>query len=53
MEERMATNDELLEQTEDYEPPRIEDVPAQDGPAVTAAGYAGDDKDDADDDVDN
>jgi hypothetical protein len=21
-----------------YEPPRVEDVPAQDGPAVTAAG---------------
>jgi len=23
---------------EDYEPPRVEDIPAEDGPAVTAAG---------------
>jgi hypothetical protein len=26
------------EQPEDYEPPQVEDVPAEDGPAVTAAG---------------
>ena len=26
------------EQPEGYEPPRVEDVPAEDGPAVTAAG---------------
>lgn len=24
--------------SEDYEPPRVEDIPAQEGPAVTAAG---------------
>ena len=23
---------------EDYEPPRVEDIPAEEGPAVTAAG---------------
>lgn len=26
--------------SEDYEPPRVEDIPAQDGPAVTAAGHS-------------
>jgi hypothetical protein len=26
------------EQADEYEPPRVEDVPAEDGPAVTAAG---------------
>jgi len=25
-------------QEREYEPPRVEDVPAEDGPAVTAAG---------------
>jgi hypothetical protein len=37
----MMTGDEereTPEQAEDYEPPRVEDVPAEDGPAVTAAG---------------
>lgn len=24
--------------SEDYDPPRVEDIPAQEGPAVTAAG---------------
>jgi hypothetical protein len=26
---------------EDYEPPQVEEVPAEDGPAVTAAGTTG------------
>ena len=34
------TDDPKPEQppTESYEPPRVEDIPAKDGPAVTAAG---------------
>jgi hypothetical protein len=31
-------NRETPEQAEDYEPPRVEEIPTQDGPAVTAAG---------------
>ena len=27
------------EQDEKYEPPRVEDVPVEDGPTVTAAGF--------------
>ena len=30
--------DERGERPEGYEPPQVEDVPAEDGPAVTAAG---------------
>jgi hypothetical protein len=29
---------EIQEQEEGYEPPRVEEIPAKDGPAVTAAG---------------
>jgi hypothetical protein len=31
-------NEEDRSQDRDYEPPRVEEVPAEDGPAVTAAG---------------
>ena len=31
---------------EGYDPPQVEDVSAEDGPAVTAAGITGDDTDD-------
>jgi hypothetical protein len=31
----------MTEWHEGYEPPRVEDVPAEDGPAVTAAGGTG------------
>jgi hypothetical protein len=31
------------EQAEAYEPPEVEDLPAQDGPVVTAAGKQTDD----------
>jgi hypothetical protein len=27
-------------QEREYEPPQVEDVPAEDGPAVTAAGHS-------------
>jgi len=32
----MSDRDER--QAEDYDPPQVEDVPAEDGPAITAAG---------------
>jgi hypothetical protein len=28
---------------EEYDPPQVEEVPADDGPAITAAGITGDD----------
>jgi hypothetical protein len=36
----MDRDDERLDQVRErgYEPPRVEDVPTEDGPAVTAAG---------------
>jgi hypothetical protein len=35
-------SEERQQQAEGYEPPHAKDVPAEDGPAVTAAGVTGD-----------
>ena len=37
----MSDRDER--QAEEYEPPQVENVPAEDGPAITAAGTSGGD----------
>ena len=34
----MSDRPQAPPQREPYEPPRVEDIPTQDGPAVTAAG---------------
>ncbi len=38
----MTQEPEQRKPAEDYEPPQVKDIPAQDGPAVTAAGGTGD-----------